>query len=339
MKKDKIDIPVVFCHDENYVVPSSVAITSLLENSSTSHFYKLFILHDNISSPSQLKLLKEVSRFKNCSLEFVDMTGQLSEKILRLKNKAHYSKEIFYKFLIPTIITQYDHVIVSDVDVVFLGDVSEEFIKFKTDCHSFHFAGVRMVNKMDHFLDCYKKDFSSEELVSIKNGVGAGYMFLNIEAIRKDGVVEKYFEFLENNYCRLIQPEQDVMNICSAGKIKKLNLKNMVCSYVYDLYDERYLEDEEFYSSQEISCAMKSPIQLHYATHIKPWLDLKCPRSDIWLRYLLKTNFYEDYIEKFYVDKRHDEKIKIKNIIDIKVKLSKVKKLQFMINKIKENEK
>lgn len=77
----KTEIPIIFCHDENYVIASSVAMISLLTNSSKFYFYKLFVLHDDISLSSQLKLSKEVSKFKNCSLDFIDMTGRLSVEI------------------------------------------------------------------------------------------------------------------------------------------------------------------------------------------------------------------------------------------------------------------
>lgn len=179
---------------------------------------------------------------------------------------------------------------------MFLGDVSNDFVEFRRDGNEFHVAGVAKVDKINHFINTYKKDFSDKEYKSIWNGVGAGYMFLNLDSIRNDDMVRKYFEFLRGNYERLIQPEQDIINICSYKKIKVIPLANMVCSYIYELYDVDELEDEEFYSSQQIERAIKSPIQLHYAGHLKPWNDLRCLKSDLWLKYLVQTDFFEDYV-------------------------------------------
>ena len=72
----------------------------------------------------------------------------------------------------------------------------------------------------------------------------------------------------------------------------------MTCSYMYDKYHLDDLQDEENFSKKELKEAYENPIQLHYATHIKPWNDRSCTKSEIWFKYLIKTNFKIDFIIK-----------------------------------------
>ena len=44
--------------------------------------------------------------------------------------KGHYSKEIYYKFLAPSLFPQYEKMIITDVDVVYTGDISVQYINY-----------------------------------------------------------------------------------------------------------------------------------------------------------------------------------------------------------------
>lgn len=44
-----------------------------------------------------------VSKFNNADLQFIDMNNKFDDEFDTMKNKAHYSKEILYKLLAPTI--------------------------------------------------------------------------------------------------------------------------------------------------------------------------------------------------------------------------------------------
>ena len=64
----------------------------------------------------------------------------------------------------------------------------------------------------------------------------------------------------------------------------------------------RYKTDEDketdiHYKKEEIEDAMTNTVQLHYATSRKPWKNVDCTKADIWFKYLMKTNFVEEYLE------------------------------------------
>lgn len=117
------------CFNDNYVIPACVSFYSMLENANSSHFYKLYVLHTDIKEENQKILHSIVLKFKNASLNFINMNHKFQDLFHKLKIKGHYSKEMLYKILAPSIFPQYDTIIITDVDVVFSGDISQCFIQ------------------------------------------------------------------------------------------------------------------------------------------------------------------------------------------------------------------
>ena len=150
-------IPVMHCFDDNYAIPASVAFLSMLENANKNYFYKLYVLHSDITLQNQEILMSIVSRFKNASLEFVNMNNKFKDLFEQTNSKGHYTKEMFYKFCAPSLFPQYDRIIITDVDVVYCGDISEEFVKFKDDEENY-LAGIRgVMKKADTSKPCINK--------------------------------------------------------------------------------------------------------------------------------------------------------------------------------------
>ena len=54
-------IPIMHSFDNNYVIPASVAFLSMLENADKNYFYKLYVLHSDITEKNQKELKKQKS--------------------------------------------------------------------------------------------------------------------------------------------------------------------------------------------------------------------------------------------------------------------------------------
>ena len=289
----KPTIPIMFCFDNEYAIPAAVAFRSLLDNASKDFFYKLFVAHTDVSPDNQAKLQEVGSHFrKNVSLEFLQMQHRFEDLWKKTKTKGHYSKEALYKLIAPSLFPQYDKIIVSDVDVVFLGDLSPSYFSFDA-AEDIYVAGVPGVGKILNILDVYRNDFSQEEIN--KMVINAAYMVFNLDKMRKDNVQASFLKCAETDHWRLLQLEQDVINLCCYPKIKFLPLKNVMCNYVYDLYkaDEDFDNDKTF-SRQELQEAMEHPTLLHYPGLKKPWKDIDCTKAHEWVKYLAKTAFCEE---------------------------------------------
>ncbi len=324
-------VPIMHCFDDNYVIPASVSFLSMLENANPRYFYKLYVLHTDISEKNQNTLNSIVSKFNNADLQFIDMNNKFNDEFDVMKTKAHYSKEILYKLLAPTIFPQYEQIIITDVDVVFCGDIAEIYDEGQFDEY---IAGIAYHNVLENFMrNTYEAQFSSEEIRKLL--IGAGLLCVNLKKMREDGMEAKCVAYLEQNLHRLKQPEQDVLNLVCYPKIKLLPERFMVCTYLYNM-----IENNEFFGNEItlgkqdkvwIKEALSKVIQLHYAGAQKPWNTPTCTKSDVWFSYLLKTPFFYEVMRKITAPKLPDCKLYLFDKIKIiKIKDNKIRFLGFI---------
>lgn len=300
--QQEITIPIMHCFDNNYVIPAAVSFYSMLENANKEYCYKLFVLHNDITYQSQIKLTQIVHGFPNASIEFIDMTDSFKDIWESFQFIGHYSKEVLYKLLVPSIFPQYDKLIITDVDVVFLGDISESFFSFDVKEKIF-FAGVHQIMPKNSWLETYYQNydehFGKNSIKELK--VCGGYLVANLKQLREHEMEARFIAFMKQNAYRLLQAEQDVINFCcKQEEIRLLPLNYVVCSYQYDLYDgrEENLDSDLFYKREAILDSLNHPIQLHYATGTKPWNSPASTKADIWFYYLAKCGLFYDYMKK-----------------------------------------
>ena len=294
-------IPVVHCFDNKFVIPAAVAFYSMLEHADSAYFYNLYVLHDNITEENQQKLKETIRKFKNCNLTFVNVQEKWGEAVKNLFNQTrcqgHYSKEIYYKFLLPQLFPQYDKVILTDVDVVYEDDISEDFVEFNVD-EDYYLAGVKGLHKkgcwLDDFFAGYDRKFAKEEIKKML--VWSGYLIYNLKRMRQDNLQQIFFDFAAFNTERIRQPEQDTINMVCYPQIKVLHPRAMVCSYQYDIWNGEDYDRDMYYSAADVERALRHPIQLHYACGAKPWNSLSCSKADKWLDVLKLTPFYYDFV-------------------------------------------
>src|SRR5574344_2199209 len=123
MNTKKTIIPIMTCFDKNYVIEGAVAFYSMLEHADKNNFYKIYVLHSDIAKEDQEKLIENIKEFSSfSSLEFINMENRFNDIWEKIYAGGHFSKEVMYKLLVASIFPEYEKLIVTDVDVVFLGD-------------------------------------------------------------------------------------------------------------------------------------------------------------------------------------------------------------------------
>ena len=172
-------IPVVMMFNNNYAIPSGPAIYSMLLHADKQHFYNLFIMHNDISSENQDKIRQIVEMFSNASLKFLEMNNKFSE----YAHLTKYPVEILYKLCLETQFPNMDKIILTDVDVVFEGDISKEYINFTTDEY---FAGVKQVQEIQR--KPFSQDITDDNMHFL---TGAGYLIMNLKKMREDNIENK----------------------------------------------------------------------------------------------------------------------------------------------------
>lgn len=313
-KNKKQIIPLVFCFNDNYSIPSSVAFYSLLENADKNNEYKIYVLTSDVSEKNKSLLIDTVNAFNNAELQFIDMKDAFNDLFTKTNSKYHFTKEMYYKLVVPDLFPQYEKIVISDSDVVFLDDISEIYNGLKTDepyyvYASFGFQDIDEICKKNSEEWCINnyKSFSSEERK--KCLATAGLMVFNLLKMREDKIEKRFKDFIYENADRVVCPEQDTINIVCYKKIKKMPLRALVAHIYYDYYKNEIREKK---TAQIISSALNNPIQLHYATGSKPWLN-DCAKNEIWYGYLVKTPMFKEFIKKIF------NKPKIKTVLKLKI--------------------
>lgn len=305
-------IPVMHCFDNNYAIPAAVSFYSMLRHANPAHEYRLYVLHSDITWQNRRKLIKLVTGFPNASLEFIDMSGRFDDiwKNIYRGHVTHVTKECLYKLVAPSIFPQYDKLVVTDVDVIFEGDMSPGFFAFDA-ADEIYIAGVKHIcpsgSFLENFYSLYWRRFGKNALERLE--ICGGFLVLNLRRLREDSMEKIFLRYLKKHAARFLQPEQDVFNFCiKSENIARLPLNYVLCTYSYDIFDmfagegekEKSYARDPHYTAEEIYDALWNPVQLHYATPNKPWRNNPGVASSVkfgkWFAELRQTEFYADYV-------------------------------------------
>ena len=272
-------IPVIFAFDDNYALPASIAIQSLLDSKHKNTEYEIIVFHSGL----QRKTIKKMEKI--CPIRWIKVDRNL------LKNVPHgwSGLETYYRLLMADLLPEYDRVLWSDVDVLFCGDLTNIY---KTNITNAEWAGIAAECRDEktgihtHFPE-NKKPYIYMP----------GFMVANTKLWRKKNMLNKFFDTITKYGDKLKMFDLDVLNL-SANKIVNLPFEYCVLE---NIYDSKKLSDAKEYpwlshtwSDKELEHAKKHPVIIHYAGH---W-------PKIWLRkYNEIPEYYWKYIEQspFYV--------------------------------------
>lgn len=301
----------MFCFDKNYVIPAAVAFYSLLENNEKGALgggveFRLYVVHNNIPLEYQNKLHETIKPFNHfAKLEFMDAKNDLDWAWKKINDKNHFALEVLYKLRVSSLFPNYQKIIISDVDVVFLGNIIEGFKDFDTN-QEYLIGGVVSNNPQDFFpipttgfAKGYRK-YSPQELKAIQHGCGGGYLIANLEQWRKKEIEKKFTNILFEKAEKLVLAEQDVLNLSCYPYIKKIHPAHIVAHDSWRTLGDNFQKlKPNIYTQAEIQEMCNNPIQLHYVGASKPWNTPSVPKSEIWYIYLCKTPFLRIFLDSF----------------------------------------
>ncbi|MDE6885821.1 MAG: hypothetical protein K2P17_02085 [Helicobacteraceae bacterium] len=159
------------------------------------------------------------------------------------------------------------------------------------------------------FAKTYELKWNKEERDKI-NTIGGGFLIYNLAKMRQDNIESKFLEYCENNIDRLLQPEQDVINMVCYPHIKKLSKNGMVSTYFWSNFDIDEKKNNASWSKEDIEYALNYPIQVHYAGVKKPWKDFNIIKWQEWCIILAQTNYFSQWVDSIYKYKEMFDKYK-----------------------------
>ena len=277
-------IDICFITDENYVLPTLVAIKSLITNN--KHEVCISIVASELSEELQ-QLFRQLAT-ENCKINIVIAENPCAN----IDTKHIYvSKAAMLKFALPHIFSDLDKILYIDGDVLILDDLYE---LWKTDLDGNYIAAVAdmagMIEEKHHEKYGFEKYFNS------------GVMLLNLKNMRKDNCSEKLIENKINDVFKCFM-DQDALNETLYPKVIWLHPKfNMMwpnLKYSMEKIAQFYELDID-----DIKYCYQNPIILHLTNRLKPWKDVSHPNFDLWYSYfklLPKSKFRKNH-KNFYIN-------------------------------------
>ncbi len=270
----KAEIPVFFASDDNYVPYMTVAIRSLIDNSSEENKYRLIILHEGMSHETK-KELKDLET-KNVKISFENITHKVKrfEKKMEITLRDYYSTSIYYRMFIPSLFKSYAKGVYLDGDIIVLDDIAKLYNEEIGD-NLLIATQDGVVNDSEDLKNYAREAIGIEPEYYFNSGV----LVMNLRELRKENIEEK-FKYLLNKYNpETIAPDQDYLNILCRGKVK----------YLYNDWD-KMPDYGPMIPENELHL-------VHYNMFRKPWHYEDVPYSDIFWRYAKKTQYY-DFLQK-----------------------------------------
>lgn len=272
-------IPVVFVSDENYCVPTAVAIQSMLDNAHQDTFYEIYIIADGISNEYKRKLEKLKNNRSLISIIEVNDT-----------HLSKYSQEGYYvsgtallKFNIADLLPQYDKVLYIDGDILVCKDLTEIY---DIDVCKYCLAAIPDMAAIDacHF----------DERLEVRNYFNSGVMLLNTKMIRKKQLCKKLYE-TKQKHPEYQCMDQDVFNDVFREAILFLPPKYNLMFYNFIIAKFTLKRVNEFYDTEYSSFEEmeKDAVIIHLTNEKKPWKFEDAYKSEEWMSYFVRTTFKE----------------------------------------------
>lgn len=280
-------VTVAMATDNNYVIPTILSITSLAKSADLSTNYKIYILYSNdISQESKNDILSLEKTYNNCTINFINMGEDFESSFV----PSWYTKAIYYRLRLPSLLSKESRCIYIDVDTIIPSDLWQ---LFKTDMGGCYVGGVKdiVVRQID--------DKEYLNLLNFKNPcnyINSGVLLMDLERMRKDGIEEKFDNFInEKNKAgiHLKFPDQDVINCVCQDRIYYLPCKyNMMVTIVdlltmySDAFNIKKFDEHLCFEGKDWSKGLETPAIIHYAGPFKPWKNLNVQMASKWWEFV-----------------------------------------------------
>ncbi len=269
-------IPVVFATNSKYVMPLSVSIKSLIAKSSSDAEYAVLVMHSDISKDdiSYLEALSEKNVLIKCVK--IDIEKYISRDVAY--ERAYYSREMYFRVLIPELFWIFDKIIYLDCDIAVNEDVKK---LYDVDIEDNIIGAV--INPI------IKYQYIEENInIPVANYFNSGVLLINCRKFTEYKIKEQFVDNLEKRK-DLRYPDQDLLNILCYSHVHYLDTR-WNWQWLYKVYKIAIPE----YCRSEYQSAGQGPYIIHYSSDKKPWNHSDSYYHLYWWRYLDTKHFNKD---------------------------------------------
>ena len=251
----KIRIACAYALDNTYVFPTLVAMTSLAENAAKKTFYDIYVMVGTGFTEENQKILLSVEEKhkEHCKVYFIDM----ADKFAKADSNKKITTPTYYRLELSSLLPDVNRIIWMDGDTAVFEDLTE---LITIDMKHYYIMG---------FLDSLP---NAIERFGVKDAtvLCAGVLLLDLDALRKNHMQEKMYQFINDNLGKLNQ---------------------------HDKHNERQRPWLK-YNKDEFVHAYYHPAILHYVWPKPFWKRQKPVFNKEWWEYARISGYYNDVYNK-----------------------------------------
>lgn len=262
------NIQIALGLDDNYVMQSGVAITSICIN--TNHLITFhLVLSGNVTDKSKETIRNLVNSYGN-NIFFYDIDDTL---FVNMPETMHINKAAYNRLLLSEILPQnITKVLYLDGDIIALNSI-EPLWNINLEIDTPYAAAI----------DVRCQDITFQNAIDIPHSqyyCNNGVLLINIQCWRKEKLSQQCLDYIRRTKCRWM--DQDAVNHVMGHRVRRLHLKyNLQMAFVRKPKNEWYV-DKSF--CNEIEEAIANPVILHFSEGEKPWQE-KYSHANEWLKY------------------------------------------------------
>lgn len=268
--------------DNNYLQHCSAMLCSVFENNK-EHDITVHLLHHDLSLESQTFLIDLTKRYGNTILFYNIDLNKLGNVFINKTGHPNLSIACYYRLMLASLLDRsIEKVLYLDCDIIVLGDLSP---LFNIDMSEYGVAAVEDITPAN---DWHRRVIG---LSLDQTAFCSGVLLINLIYWRVHHSEESLLDYAQKMGEYLGMEDQDVLNHEFRGHWFKLPYKYMRTPMAIAPLDkqQKWADIEEY---------VFHPVIIHYAAHVKPWLDIPIPDGKYYWEYVKRSGFHNPKVIK-----------------------------------------
>lgn len=285
----------------DYFIPyCATFLKSVAEHGNSKKNYDILLLSQDVSDINVKKMEKLLSAWENVSLRVIDPSVLIDQYTFHIR--GHFSKETYYRLVLPELLPNYDKVLYLDSDMIAMDDVAKIYDEnvdgyLLAACHDADTAGL---------YNGYEKDKKryTDKVLKLKEPYQyfqAGVLLLNLKEFRKRYTTKQILDFAVSENWQLL--DQDILNKLCEGAVKYIDMSWNVMVDFAGVRISQIIALAPRWLNEMYQEARKNPKIIHYAGPQKPWFE---PEMDMGMQFwecARETSYYEIMLSR--MSERH----------------------------------
>ena len=276
---DANNVAIAVAANDYFIPYCATFLKSMAEHSNSDKNYDILLLSQDVSDINVKNVKKMLSAWKNISLRVLDPSVLIDQYTFHIE--GHFSKETYYRLVLPELLPNYDKVLYLDSDMIAMDDVAKIYDEnidgyLLAACHDADTAGLYSGYRKD------KKEYT-DKILKLKEPYQyfqAGVLLLNLEEFRKRYTTKQILDFAVSEKWQLL--DQDILNKLCEGAVKYIDMSWNVMVDFAGIRINQIIALAPRWLNEMYQEARKNPKIIHYAGPQKPWFE---PEMDFGIQF------------------------------------------------------